>query len=80
MEGNMNKDEGFAIFLDIIGYITIILGCAISLTLIRVFSKPGLFGTKGKIEELEIAIIIGVIFYHLMWGTICIGVSKLLRR
>jgi hypothetical protein len=74
-----NKNEGFASFLDVVGYLTIIIGVIAALVLLAQFSKPGMF-SDGKISGTQLLTAVGVGFYHFVFGILCIGVAKVLKR
>lgn len=73
------EDEGFAFLLDLVGYATIIIGVIIAMVLLSQLSKPGMF-SSGEISGKELLTAFGVGFYHLVFGMLCFGVSKILRR
>jgi len=63
--------------LSTLGAICIIVGIAIGLYLLFLFSKPGLF-SKADLSFSEILIAIGVIFYHCVIGVICFNLQKII--
>ena len=74
-----DSNESFAGYLSGIGTATIIIGFLLSFILMAQFDKAGLF-SKGEITGTEWLIIIAACFYHLVFGMLCIGVSKALRK
>jgi hypothetical protein len=51
-----SKNEGFASFLEMVGYFTIIIGVVVALLLLFKFSEPGMF-SDGKISGYLVALI-----------------------
>jgi hypothetical protein len=74
-----SNNEGFAGFLDFLGYITIIIGVIATVMLFINYSQPSLF-SNGNISGTQMMIAFGVGFYHLVFGTLCLGVAKTLRQ
>jgi len=74
-----SNNEGFAGFLDFLGYITIIIGVIATVMLFINYSQPSLF-SNGNISGTQIMIAFGVGFYHLVFGTLCLGIAKTLRQ
>ena len=69
------ENKGSAI--ETIGWIVIAVGIIISGYLVVQFSKAGLFSSSGDLSFNEIVIIIGVAFYHIVLGVLCLSVSSI---
>jgi hypothetical protein len=76
-----NENERFAHILDIIGIILYIIGI---IAAIYLFDKFSTSGWSGKFDEdkVPIALMIStiILFYHVVFGLICQGLSRLLAN
>lgn len=76
-----NKNESFANGLNTIGVILYIIGVVAAIYLFTQFSKSG---WSGKFDEDKVptALLISgfVLFYHIVFGLICQGISKVLQN
>jgi len=76
-----NENERFANVLDIIGKILYIIGGVAAIYLFNKFSNSGWSG-KFDEEKVPTALMISgfVLFYHIVFGLICQGISKVLEN
>jgi hypothetical protein len=73
----MNKNEGFAKFLSAIGYVVMAIGGIVGIAVMVKLSEPRMFSKGGLTFEGFLAGI-GIAFYHVILGAICIGISRVL--
>jgi hypothetical protein len=66
--------------LQLVAYITFALGVGAALWLINWFSQPGPFSAGGSVTPGQLVIAGAVAFYHVMWGLLCLGVSRALLK
>lgn len=76
-----NENESFANVLDIVGVILYIIGVVAAIYLFNQFSKSGWSG-KFDEEKVPTALMISgiVLFYHIVFGLICQGISKVIEN
>lgn len=73
------KNEGLCYSLLIIGWGTISLGVVGAIILMVESSNPSLFESGRHLSATEAYLIFGFLFYHIVFGTISLGVGKILE-
>ena len=73
------KNEGLCYSLLIIGWSTIFLGVVGAIILMVEFNKSSLFEAGGHLSDTEVYLTFGILFYHIVFGTISLGVGKILE-
>ena len=68
----INNNEGFSLFLEFIGYVTIVVGLIVAIALLGKFSQSGFF-SSGKIGFPELLIAFSAFLYHLVFGMLSSG-------
>jgi hypothetical protein len=73
----MNKNEGLANILNIIGYVVIGIGVIAGIVIMVKMSESGMF-SQGGLTLGGFLAGVGVAFYHVVFGAISIGISRVL--
>lgn len=76
-----NENESFVNVINIVSVILYIIGVVAAIYLFNQFSKSGWSG-KFDEEKVPTALMIAgfVLFYHIVFGLICQGISKVLEN
>ncbi|MBI5183255.1 MAG: hypothetical protein HY999_02700 [Nitrospinae bacterium] len=64
--------------LRVIGGVTIALGVIVGLGMLIKFSEAEMF-SKAGLTPIEFGIAVGMVFYHVIFGILCLGIAEVLE-
>ncbi len=74
------RNEGLIGALRVFAVILGILGMGAGVMLLAQFNSPGMFGGRGNVSGVELAIAAGVTFYHIVFALLLTGVAQVLEE